>query len=108
MVSLPHGGRLVNHVLSSRERDRALSEVRELPKVKVSLHQALEIENIAYGVYSPLEGFMTHEEVLSVLEDMRLPNDLPWTIPVVLDVEEDHIAGIAEGMTSFSAIMVNR
>lgn len=97
MVSMPHGGRLVNRVLTGRRRDRILREAEELPRVEVNFTQALEAENLAFGVYSPLEGFMSSGEVLSVLEDMRLPNDLPWTIPVVLDVEEDSLAGVSEG-----------
>ena len=89
MVSIPHGGRLVIRVAKGERRRRLLEEADELPCLDLDLDAALDVENIAYGVYSPLEGFMVYEEYDSVLEDMRLPNDLPWTIPVVLDVDEE-------------------
>jgi hypothetical protein len=47
--------------------------------------------------YSPLEGFLVQEDYLSVLDDMRLSNDIPWTIPIVLDVSPEEIAGVREG-----------
>ena len=87
MVARPHGGRLVNRVATGRRRERLREEVKELPGVVVDDMAAYDVENIAYGVYSPLEGFMVREEVDWVLSEMRLPNDLPWTIPIVLWVD---------------------
>ncbi|MGH9920165.1 MAG: sulfate adenylyltransferase, partial [Nitrososphaerales archaeon] len=46
--------------------------------------------NIANGVFSPLEGFMGENDYLNVLEHMRLENDLPWTIPILLLGPHDH------------------
>jgi len=95
MVSIPHGGRLVSRISSDREG--LLREARGLPSIEIGLDEALDVENIAYGVYSPLEGFMNYGELSSVLEDMRLPSDIPWTIPIVLDVDEEAILSIREG-----------
>jgi len=95
MVSIPHGGRLVSRVASDRER--LLREARDLPSIEIGLDEALDVENIAYGVYSPLEGFMNYGELSYVLEDMRLPSDIPWTMPIVLDVDEEAILSIREG-----------
>jgi sulfate adenylyltransferase len=39
---------------------------------------------VACGALSPLEGFMGSEDYACVLEDMRLANGLPWTLPVCL------------------------
>ncbi len=97
MVSKPHGGRLVDRVLRGRSRERVLSEVREIPKVEVNVSIAADVANIAHGVYSPLEGFLVQEDYLSVLHNMRLSNDIPWTIPIVLDVAPDEVAGLKEG-----------
>lgn len=94
MPAKPHGGKLVNRVAS-----RALEEARELPKINIKKETAIEAENIAHGVFSPLEGFMTRNDYISVLENMRLENDLPWTIPIVLDVPKDLLQGIKEGDT---------
>ena len=97
MVSKPHGGRLVNREARGRERERLRDEARELPAVELNRDRALDVENIARGVLSPLEGFMVQEEYLSVLYNMRLPNDVPWTIPITLDVDPEEVGGLKEG-----------
>ncbi len=97
MVSKPHGGRLVNRVVTGKRREALLEEAKELPRIEVPEDIALDVENIAHGVFSPLEGFMVQEDYLHVLYDMRLSNDVPWTIPIVLDVDPNDIAGVKEG-----------
>ena len=97
MVSKPHGGRLVNRVVSGRRRDHLLEEARELPKIKLNESLASDVMNIAHGVYSPLEGFLLQDDYLHVLHDMRLSNDVPWTIPIVLDVDPGEVADIRPG-----------
>ena len=107
MPAKPHGGRLVNRVVTGEKRDRLIEEAKELPKIEILKETAVEVENIAHGVYSPLEGFMTSNDFTSVLENMRLENDLPWTIPIVLDVSHDELKklGVREG--DFVALITN-
>ena len=97
MVSRPHGGRLVNRVASGRRREILLEEAGELPWLELSLDRAVDLEDLAHGVYSPLEGFMVSEDYLNVLEEMRLSTDHPWTIPIVLDADPEELRGIVEG-----------
>lgn len=97
MVSKPHGGRLVNRVVKGRRREHLLSEAGELTKLELSESLAADVMNIAHGVYSPLEGFLTRDDYESVLNDMRLSNDIPWSIPIILDVGRDDIRGVKEG-----------
>ena len=87
MLSKPHGGRLVNRVIPGERKESTLEESVELPYISVSRDTAVDLENIAYGVFSPLEGFLCQNDYLSVLESMRLEDDTPWTIPIVLDVD---------------------
>jgi len=91
MVSKPHGGRLVRKLSSEKTKERILDEKEEYSKVQINGGLAIDLENIAHGVYSPLEGFLRENEFQSVLDTMRLPNDLPWTIPIVLDVDEKEL-----------------
>ena len=58
--------------------------------------KAKEVQNIAHGVFSPLEGFLNKDDFLSVLEEGRLKNGLPWTIPIVLDASSPIIIGRAD------------
>ncbi len=97
MVSRPHGGRLVDRVARGRSRERLLAEAPEMPRLELSEGLAADAANIAHGVYSPLEGFMTRDDFENVLEEMRLSNDLPWTIPIVLDASPEQLRGVEEG-----------
>ncbi len=97
MVSRPHGGKLVERIVRGRSRERLREEAKELPKVELSEGLAADVCNIAHGVYSPLEGFLTSEDLQSVLDYMRLTNDLPWTIPIILDVDEKFKEEVKEG-----------
>jgi len=46
------------------------------------------LEKIGIGAFLPLDHFMNEAEFFSVSEKMRLPSGEPFTIPVVLDVDE--------------------
>jgi len=97
LVSRPHGGRLVDRVVAGRRRIHLLEEARELARLELSAGLAADVANIAHGVYSPLEGFMVREDYEGVLYDMRLHNDVPWTIPIVLDASREELRGVREG-----------
>lgn len=97
MVSRPHGGRLVSRVASEAKRDRIFAEASEFQSIAINLEKAVEVENIAKGVYSPLEGFMLREDLESCLKEMRLSNDVPWTMPILLDIKKEETRNIVEG-----------
>ncbi|MCI4318959.1 MAG: sulfate adenylyltransferase [Thermoplasmata archaeon] len=80
----PHGGRLVNRELSRSELARREGELAKLPRLRPEVDQLLDVEKIAVGAYSPLEGFMDRRTLDGVLESSRLPNSVAWTIPIVL------------------------
>ena len=83
----PHGGRLINRVVGEG-KDRA-EEVKRLPQIVLTTELAKEVQNIAYGVFSPLEGFLTRDDYVSVLNKRRLTTGVPWTIPIVFDIPRD-------------------
>ena len=97
MVSKPHGGILVNRVASSKAKERLTSEACELPSLEIPLKESVDVENIAFGVFSPLEGFVCNEDYVSILYNMRLSNDIPWTIPIILDASFEDIKNFKEG-----------
>ena len=78
---LPHGGKLINKYIEKNYDD--------LKSFEVSTDIRNDAENIATGVFSPLEGFMIQEDFLNVLKEGRLSNSIPWTIPIVLDAEKE-------------------
>ncbi|MHB8094843.1 MAG: sulfate adenylyltransferase [Candidatus Aminicenantales bacterium] len=84
----PHGGKLIDRLLIGTKRDAALEKARTLPRLKLDPESVSDVENLATGVYSPLEGFMGERDFRNVLNQMRLADDRPWTIPIVLDVDK--------------------
>ena len=50
-----------------------------------------EVMSIAYGFFSPLEGFMTWNEVESVLKERRLLSGWLFPFPIVFDVTEEEL-----------------
>jgi sulfate adenylyltransferase len=87
MIS-PHGGTLVNRLLTDDERDEWQVETVHLPKIPLNAFFLSELDNIACGLYSPLIGFMDAASYARVLKTMRLPDESVWPIPIVLPVDE--------------------
>ncbi|MDX1994705.1 MAG: sulfate adenylyltransferase [bacterium] len=85
----PHGGVLVNRLLTGDDRAGALEHAQSLPSIVLSDLNLADLEMIATGALSPLTGFMGEADYRSVLHEMRLANGLPWTIPVTLAVTEE-------------------
>ncbi|MBS7646168.1 MAG: sulfate adenylyltransferase [Candidatus Bathyarchaeia archaeon] len=92
MVSEPYGGKLVWRVMGDEERCKWLKGIDELPRLETDKRAALDLEKIAIGAYSPLEGFMTEDEYLNVLYKERLGNGLPWTVPVMFSPKDSEAA----------------
>lgn len=64
---------------------------------ELSARELSDVEMIAIGGYSPLEGFMSSDDYGSVVESMRLQSGLPWTIPITLSLDEGEAERIDEG-----------
>jgi sulfate adenylyltransferase len=81
----PHGNTLVDRRISE---DRSEELHVTSPEVSLKLDQNLlyDFVNIANGVYSPLRGFMSRNDLLKVVSDLTLENGTPWPLPVVLDI----------------------
>ncbi|WP_062350542.1 sulfate adenylyltransferase [Bacillus kwashiorkori] len=78
----PHGGKLVNRVLTGEARDTAMERAKTLPIIMVDLEAVITLEMIATGVLSPNEGFMNEADYKSVLEEGRLANGIVWPVPL--------------------------
>ncbi|NIM57644.1 MAG: sulfate adenylyltransferase [Candidatus Aminicenantes bacterium] len=93
----PHGRKLVGRVLRGEEKEKALENAKVLPSLKLNPELVSDVENIASGIFSPLEGFMGQGEYRNVLNHMRLSDDLPWPIPVVFDAEKEEAKKLKTG-----------
>ncbi len=85
----PHGGKLINRMLEGRDREQSLDRAENLPRLKLNSRQLSDVELIAIGAFSPLTGFMGKKDYENVVDNQRLENGLPWTIPVTLAVSKE-------------------
>ncbi len=85
----PHGGRLVSRVVSGEEREALAREAPQLVKIALNQRELADLEMIATGAMSPLEGFMVETDYRSVVDATRLANGLVWSIPVALSAKSE-------------------
>lgn len=95
----PHGGTLINRLLSPEAREEALGRAASLERIVLSDLNLADLEMIATGGLSPLTGYMGQKDYESVVHNMRLANGLPWTIPVTLAVSAEQGARIEPGQS---------
>ena len=84
----PHGGKLIDRTLEGKRKEAALAAAGRMPRLTVDAETVSDLENIATGVYSPLQGFLGEADFKSVLAASRLRSDAAWTVPIVLDADE--------------------
>jgi sulfate adenylyltransferase len=89
----PHGGVLIERVAPLRAGD--LDRLARFPRIPVRDQIARECVNIAYGFFSPLEGFMGATDLDSVARDMTLDSGYIWSIPIVFDLSEAEVSKLA-------------
>jgi sulfate adenylyltransferase len=78
----PHGDELVDRT------DQRPDRVDSLENVTLTSRELSDLDMLACGALSPLDGFMGRDDYDAVLETMRLANGLPWALPVCLAVEK--------------------
>ena len=64
------------------------AQARSLPRLQVGDRELSDVFMLAAGALSPVEEFLSRADYESVLEQGRLANGLPFTIPIVLRTEE--------------------
>ncbi|WP_342441366.1 sulfate adenylyltransferase [Lysinibacillus sp. FSL K6-0075] len=87
----PHGGLLVQAFYPEKEITTIHKEI-ELDAISLS-----DLELIAVGGYSPIEGFLTQADYESVVEQSRLASGIVWSIPITLPVTKEKAATLQLG-----------
>ena len=86
----PHGNKLIN-LYNNRDSNSELDK----PILSLTNRSISDLLLIANGAFSPITGFMNQEDYLSVLKNMRLSNNLVWSLPIVLPVSDDQLNRMA-------------
>jgi sulfate adenylyltransferase len=79
----PHGGNLVDRTGPRPDN------VDSLEQVPLTSRELSDLDMLASGALSPLEGFMGRDDYDRVLEEMRLAKGIPWALPVCLAVDHE-------------------
>jgi sulfate adenylyltransferase len=84
----PHGGKLVNLIVSAARAEALKKEAFDLPSIDLDWQQAGELEMLMSGAYSPLTGYMGRADYESVLEKLTLADGTAWPVPVTLSIKQ--------------------
>ncbi len=83
----PHGGVLIDRYVPEAEVAAFRAAAERLPlRLQLNTRQLCDLDMIASGAYSPLEGFFGQADYRRVLDEMRLANGAVWSIPITLPV----------------------
>lgn len=93
----PHGGALVLNLAGEAEGAELRERAQGLAQIVIGSRQLADLELFANGAYSPLQGFLTRDDYLRVVNEMHLSNGLPWSIPITLAVSDEQAATLQEG-----------
>ena len=95
----PHGGTLINAQVDMERHVLLKRMALDLPDIILSDRQICELELIACGAFSPLQGFMTRNDFESVLDRMELADGTFWPMPICLDVDRKTGEGLEVGQS---------
>src|SRR5262245_4446217 len=95
----PYGGKkLVNLVVTGKQRDELLARAATLPSIKISMRSLCDLELIATGGFSPLDRFMGKADYEHVLHEMRLSDGTLWPLPITLTADPKELPTVGEDL----------
>lgn len=94
---VPHGGQLISRFAAAQDCNKLVDEAQSLPQVTLSAKQACDLEMLAIGAFSPLEGFVIRTDFERICRDGRLASGTVWPIPITLAIDDAQKTKLAEG-----------
>src|SRR3989304_4943901 len=92
-----HSGRLVDLLVGGGGAEALRERAATLPAIRLSARALSDLELLAVGGYSPLEGFMTEADYRGVVEEMRLASGLAWPMPLTPALSQEEASTLGEG-----------
>jgi len=94
----PHGSdELKILLLEGQAKDDELKKAESLKKIKMTSRETGDLIMLGIGGFTPLEGFMGHDDWKGVCADMKMTNGIFWPIPITLSVDQADADEIKEG-----------
>src|SRR5918995_549778 len=86
----PHGAQTVKPLLvPETERAEEGKRTQKLKKIPLDSRAVSDVFMLAMGAYTPLDGFMGHDDWRGSCLDMKLAGGVFWPIPITLPVDQD-------------------
>jgi sulfate adenylyltransferase len=86
----PHGGGYLKPLLvPAEQRAEARMRASSLKKVRLSSREVSDLFMLGMGAYTPLDGFMSHDDWRGSVVDMRMANGIFWPIPITLSFSRE-------------------
>ena len=94
----PHGSDILKPLIikDKSEKDNIITQSKNLHQLKLNSAAAANAVMLAAGYFTPLEGYMSKKDALSVSENMVTTNGLFWPVPIINLTKED-ITGVSVG-----------
>ena len=94
----PHGSSvLVPLLLPEAERAGEARRAAAMKKVPLTSREVSDLFMLGMGAYTPLAGFMGHDDWRGCCTGMKLVSGVFWPIPITLSAAQDLADGIAVG-----------
>ena len=94
----PHGSPVLKPLLlEGAEKEAELKKAESLPKVMMTSRETSDLIMMGIGAFTPLEGFMGHDDWKGVCADYKMANGLFWPIPITLSASDAVAGAINDG-----------
>lgn len=97
MSSVPHGGKLLDLVAPAGQAKDLAAEAASLKRVRLNARDYSDLEMLAVGAFSPLDGFMTRADYEECVARMHLSGGAVWAVPITLSIGEDLARSVKPG-----------
>ena len=85
----PHGSDTLKILLlEGKAKEEEFKKAETLPKVELSSRETGDIIMMGIGGFTPLEGFMGHDDWKGICEEMKMTSGIFWPIPVTMSHDE--------------------
>lgn len=84
----PYGGKLIDLFVSPEQSEELYNRAENLPSIQLTERQLYDLELLATGAFSPLDGFMNQIDYQNVLDNLRLADGRIFPIPVNLSTDD--------------------
>jgi sulfate adenylyltransferase len=93
----PHGSKKIKPLLLPEDERADRKRAKKLRRIPLDSRAISDVFMLAMGAYTPLDGFMGHDDWRGSCLDMKLTGGIFWPIPITLPVNQDLAGSIHAG-----------